>query len=101
VADGAPTVTGDVTADRLAALHAYTRITQAFSAGFDESESRAYGSLLKDMMDYGGLLISGGLMSAKEHLDKLEDLQQHVHKSGTGGRSVADEFHDWFNSEAS
>lgn len=94
-------VTGDIVQDRLAGLHAYQRITQAFAEGFDSSESKAYGSLLKDLMDYGALLISGGLMSAKEHLDKLEDLQAHIRKGGTGGRTVADEFHNWLNSEAS
>ncbi len=48
-------------------------------------------------MDYGALLVSGGLMSAKELLDKMEDLQQHIRKGGTGGRWVADEFHAWLN----
>jgi hypothetical protein len=91
-------ITGDITKDRIAGLHAFQRISQAFAKGFDESEPQAYGRLLTDLMDYGALLVSGGLMSAKELLDKLEDLQQHIRKQGSGGRSVADEFHLWLNS---
>jgi len=52
-------------------------------------------------MDYGALFVSGGLMSAKELLDKLEDLQTHIKKGGTGGRSVAEEFHLWLNGPSS
>jgi len=92
-------VTGEITTDRLAGLQAFQRISQAFANGFEESEPQAYGRLLKDLMDYGALLVSGGLMSAKELLDKLEDLQQHIKKGGTGGRSMPDLFHDWLNGE--
>jgi hypothetical protein len=92
-----PTVTGDITTDRLAALQVFERITQAFATGFDESEPQAYGQLLRDLMDNSALLVSACLMSAKEVLDKIEDLQQHIKKGGTGGRSVSDQFHDWLN----
>lgn len=93
-------VTGDIAKDRLAGLQAFQRISQAFAKGFDESEPQAYGRLLTDLMDYGALLVSGGLMSAKELLDKIEDLQQHIRKSGTSGRSVTEIFHEWLNGES-
>ena len=73
---------------------------RAFAEGFDESEPQAYGRLLKDLMDNSSLLVSGGLMSAKEVLDKMQDLQLHIKKGGTGGRSMPDLFHDWFNEES-
>lgn len=87
-------------ADRLAGLKAFERISQAFAEGFDESEAEAYGQLLRDLMDNSSLLVSGGLMSAKEVLDKLEDLQQHIRKGGSGSRSPIDVFHDWLNARA-
>lgn len=90
-------VTGDIGTDRLTGLQAFQRISQTFANGFDNSEPEAYGNLLKDLMDYGALFVSGGLMSAKELLDKIEDLQQHIRKGGTGGRSIADLFHEWLN----
>ena len=71
-----PDLTGDPVKDRLSALRAYQRITQRWVSLVDNSEPEAYGRLRKDLMDYGALMVSGGLMSAKEHLDKLEDLQQ-------------------------
>jgi hypothetical protein len=91
------TLTGDITKDRLEGLHAFQRISQAFAKGFDESEPQAYGRLLTDLMDYGALLVSGGLMSAKELLDKIEDLQQHIKKGGTSGKTVVDVLHEWMN----
>jgi hypothetical protein len=90
-------ITGDVTKDRLAGLKAFQRISQAFAQGFDESEPLAYGRLLTDLMDYGALFVSGSLMSAKELLDKIEDLQGHIKKGGTGGKSMPDMFHQWLN----
>jgi hypothetical protein len=87
-------------ADRKAGLQAFERISQAFAEGFNDSEPAAYGRLLRDLMDNSSLLVSGGLMSAKEVLDKLEDLQQHIKKGGGGGRSAIDIFHDWLNGEA-
>ncbi len=90
-------VTGDIGKDRLAGLQAFQRISQEFARGFDESEPQAYGRLLTDLMDYGALLVSGGLMSAKELLDKIEDLQLHIKKSGTSGKSMTDVFCGWLN----
>ncbi len=95
---GETPVSGNERADRLAALEAFNRLSRAFAAGFDESKSQAYGNLLKDLMDNSALLVSGGLMSANEILGKIEDLQNHMHKDGGTGRTVADEFHSWFNS---
>ena len=92
-------VTGDITKDRLAGLQAFQRISQAFAKGFDESEPLAYGRLLTALMDYGALLVSGGLMSAKELLDKIEDLQQHIRKTGTSGKSVVEIFNSWLNGD--
>ena len=90
-------VTGDMNQDRLSGLKAFERISRRFAEGFDESEPKAYGDLLKDLMDNSSLFVSGGLMSAKEILDKMADLQTHIKKGGSGGRSVADQFYDWFN----
>ncbi len=92
-------LTGDIIQDRLSALQVFERLSRAFATGFDSSEPAAYGNLLKDLMDNSGLLVSGGLMSAKEVLDKIEDLQIHIRKGGTGGRTVADEFHSWLEGE--
>ena len=92
-----PVVTGNLEHDRLAGLKAFERISQAFAQGFDESEPQAYGQLLRDLMDHSSLLVSGGLMSAKEVLDKLEDLQQHIRKGGSGGKNPIDIFHGWLN----
>jgi hypothetical protein len=39
-------------------------------------------------------------MSAKELLDKIEDLQTHIRKSGTSGRSVTDIFHSWLDGDS-
>lgn len=93
-------VTGDPVKDRLAALKAFERISRAFAEGIDDSEPQAYGNLRKDLMDNSSLLVSGGLMSAKEILDKLEDIQTHIRKGGSGGLSVADQFSKWFTKEA-
>lgn len=90
-------VTGNIEQDRLAGLEAFERISQAFAKAFDNSEAEAYGCLLQDLMDNSSLLVSGGLMSVKEVLDKVEDLQQHIKKGGTGGRSPIDVFHTWLN----
>ena len=95
--EAAIAVTGDLSKDRINGLQSFQRISQAFARGFDDSEPAAYGRLLKDLMDYGALFVSGGLMSAKELLDKIEDLQQHIKKGGSGGRSMTDLFHDWLN----
>jgi hypothetical protein len=92
-------VTGNMTEDRLAGLKAFERISRAFANGFNESEPQAYGQLLRDLMDNSSLLVSGGLMSAKEVLDKMDDLQQHIKKGGHGGRSAIDIFHSWLNGE--
>jgi hypothetical protein len=92
-------VTGNMTEDRLAGLKAFERISQAFATGLDQSEPQAYGQLLRDLMDNSSLLVSGGLMSAKEVLDKLEDLQAHIKKGGHGGHSAIDIFHSWLNAE--
>jgi hypothetical protein len=91
-------VTGDPVKDRLTALTVFERISRSFATGFDNSEPQAYGDLLKDLMDNSALLVSGGLMSAKELLDKIEDLQQHIKKGGTGGKSMVDLFNVWLNS---
>lgn len=77
----------------------FERISRAFATGLDTSEPQAYATLLKDFMDNSALLISGGLMTAKEILDKIEDLQQHIKRGGTGGRSMTDLFHEWLNSD--
>jgi hypothetical protein len=98
--DNPPIVTGDISTDRLNALKVFEKITQAFATGFDESEPQAYGQLLRDLMDNSALLVSAGLMSAKEVLDKIEDLQQHIKKGGSSGRRMEDVFHDWLTSEA-
>lgn len=97
MAHGTPPVTGDAAADRLTALQVFERLSRAFATGFDESEPQAYGNLLRDLMDNSALLVSGGLMSAKEVLDKIEDLQQHIRKSGTSGKSMTDIFQSWLN----
>lgn len=97
--DSAVNVTGDLVADRLTALKVFERLSRAFATGLDSSEPQAYGDLLKDLMDNSALLVSGGLMSAKELLDKIEDLQLHIKKGGTGGRSTTDLFHDWLNGD--
>jgi len=85
--------------DRLAGLKVFESISRRFAEGFDDSEPKAYGDLLKDLMDNSALLVSGGLMSAKEILDKMADLQTHIKRGGTGGRTVADEFSHWFNAK--
>jgi len=97
VAEPHPVVTGDLTKDRLEGLKVFERISKHFATGFDDSEPQAYGDLLRDLMDNSSLLVSGGLMSAKEILDKIEDLQQHIKKGGTSGRTVVDVFNEWLN----
>lgn len=93
-----PVVTGNMDTDRLNGLKAFENISRRFAEGFDDSSgSESYGNLLKDLMDNSSLLVSGGLMSAKEILDKIEDLQEHIKQSGTRGLSVADEFNRWLN----
>lgn len=98
MADPATLVTGDPVADRLSALTVFERLSRAFAIGLDTSEPQAYSGLLRDLMDNSALLVSGGLMSAKELLDKIEDLQSHIKKGGTSGRSMMDVFHDFMNS---
>jgi hypothetical protein len=90
-------LTGDVVEDRLEALKAFERVSRQFAIGFNDSEPEAYGNLLRDLMDNSALFVSGGLMSAKEVLDKIEDLQTHIKKGGTQGKSVTDVFHGWMN----
>lgn len=92
-------ITGDPEKDRIAGLEVYAQCTRAFVEVFDSSEPQAYMALLQHWMTYGPLFISGQLISQKEHLDKLQDLQSHIKKGGTGGRSMTDLFSDWFNEE--
>lgn len=95
--DGTTTIVLTPAETRAAALSAFSRLSRAFAAGFDDSEPQAYATLLKDLMDHAALLVDGNLMSAKEVLDKIEDLQQHIHKRGGSTKTVADEFSAWFN----
>lgn len=90
-------IANDLIKDREAALKVFERISRRFAEGFDDSNSVSYGNLLKDLMDNSSLLVSGGLMSAKELLDKIEDLQEHIKQVGGGGKTVADQFYEWFN----
>jgi hypothetical protein len=84
--------------NREAALAKYEEITRRFTTTFETSESAAYGGLLKDLMDWSSLLIAGQIMSAKEILDKTEDLQVHLKKAGGGGgMTMGDMFHLWLD----
>lgn len=85
---------------RQKALSTYSELSKRFVTNFDRSESEAYATLLKDLMDNSAVLIEGGVMSAKEVLDKIEDLQLHLKKAGgQGGKTMGDMFADWFNGE--
>jgi hypothetical protein len=96
----APLLTGDPVKDRDAALKKYDEVMRQFTSTFKTSESEAYGNLLRDLMDYSSLFIAGQIMSAKEILDKTEDLQVHLKKSGgMGGKSMGDLFNSWINGE--
>jgi hypothetical protein len=75
--------------NREAALAKYDEIMRRFTTTFEKSESEAYGTLLRDLMDNSSLLIAGQIMSAKEILDKTEDLQVHLKKAGgAGGKTM-------------
>ena len=83
---------------RVGALRRYNEIMRSFTSTFQSSESEAYGNLLRDLMDNSSLLIAGQIMSAKEILDKTEDLQVHLKKSGgAGGKTMGDMFTEWLN----
>lgn len=71
-----------------------------FVANYDESQSKAYRTLLKDMMENSAILIEGGIFTGKEVLDKLEDLQAHLKGGDEGKTSPADELNLWLNKEA-
>lgn len=96
---GNPTLlTGDDRKDRDSALARYDEVMRRFTSTFKTSESEAYGTLLRDLMDNSSLFIAGQIMSAKEILDKTEDLQIHLKKSGgAGGMTMGDLFNLWLN----
>lgn len=96
---GNPTLLSDNDKDnRDNALRKYEEMSRRFTSTFETSEPKAYGDLLKDLMDNASLFIAGQIMSAKEVLDKIEDLQVHLKKSGgSGGRTMGDMLHDWLN----
>ncbi len=96
--DPATLLSGDEKQIRVSALRKYEEISRAFTFTFETSEPKAYGDLLKNLMDNASLFIAGQIMTAKEVLDKIEDLQIHLKKSGgAGGRTMADMFYDWLN----
>ncbi len=69
-----------------------------FNANFEISVTKAYRELLKDLMDNLSLLVDGGVMNAKEILDKIEDLQKHLKSGGDEGkRTIVETFNDWLN----
>lgn len=96
--DNSPLLTGDERKDRESALTKYNEVMRRFTATFKSSESEAYGTLLRDLMDNSSLFIAGQIMSAKEILDKTEDLQLHLKKAGgAGGKTMGDMFNEWIN----
>jgi hypothetical protein len=98
LAQNAVMLTGDDKKDREAALTKYNEVMRKFTSTFKSSESEAYGTLLRDLMDNSYLFIAGQIMSAKEILDKTEDLQIHLKKAGgAGGKTMGDMFHEWLN----
>jgi hypothetical protein len=100
VGDPSPILSRSDAENREASLRKYDEIMRRFTTTFEKSESEAYGTLLRDLMDHSSLLIAGQIMSAKEILDKTEDLQVHLKKSGgAGGRTMGDLFHGWINGE--
>lgn len=96
--DPATLLNGNEKEVRVAALKKYEEISRCFTSTFETSEPKAYGDLLKNLMDNASLFIAGQIMTAKEVLDKIEDLQIHLKKSGgAGGRTMSDMFCDWLN----
>ena len=71
---------------------------QEFNENYEKSVTKAYRELLKDLSKHMSLLVDGGVMTAKEVLDKIEDLQKHLKSGGDEGKKTQIEvMNDWLN----
>jgi hypothetical protein len=83
---------------RQQALLIYDKLGKEFNSTYDESVTRAMRSLLMGLRDNQSLLVSGGLYTAKELDDKVNELQAYLKVGGDEGKTtMEDRFSAWLN----
>lgn len=85
---------------RQQALEVYSKIGTKFNRAYDTSVTGAMRNLLMDLRANQRLLVEGGLYTARELDDRVEQLQSYLKVGGDEGKtSMQDRFHQWLNDE--
>lgn len=85
---------------RQQALNVYSKIGTKFNQAYDSSVTGAMRNLLMDLRANQRLLVEGGLYTARELDDRVEQLQSYLKVGGDEGRTtMEDRFHQWLNQE--
>ena len=84
------------------ALDVYSRIGQEFITAYGVSVTSAMRGLIIALRNHQRLLVEGGLYTARELDDRVEQLQEHLKVGGDEGKTtMEDRFHAWLNQEES
>lgn len=87
---------------RQQALDVYSKIGAKFNGAYDASVTGAMRNLLMDLRANQRLLVEGGLYTARELDDRVEQLQSYLKVGGDEGKTtMEDRFHQWLNQEES
>jgi len=96
-----PHHTGKVTSQhdlRQQALYTYSAIGAQFNEAYEQSVTQAMRGLLIALRANQRLLVEGGLYTARELDDRVEQLQEHLKVGGDEGKTtMEDRFHQWLN----
>lgn len=85
---------------RQQALDVYSKIGAKFNGAYDASVTGAMRNLLMDLRANQRLLVEGGLYTARELDDRVEQLQSYLKVGGDEGKTtMEDRFHQWLNQE--
>lgn len=83
---------------RQLALDVYSKIGTKFNSAYDSSVTQAMRNLLMDLRANQRLLVEGGLYTARELDDRVDQLQQYLKVGGDEGKTtMEDRFHQWLN----
>ena len=90
--------TGEDSSKRDQALTIYESLGDKFNKDYETSVTKAYRGLLKGIRANQRLLVDGGLYTAKELDERVDELQSHLKAGGDEGKiSMADMFNQWLN----
>ena len=82
------------------ALQLYEEIGARFNRHYGTSVTKAMRELLHDLRANQRVLVDGGLYTAKELDERVDQLQSHLKTGGDEGKlSMADMFSNWLNEE--